>query len=106
MAPRLGVGGPDRRATRIIRPDGYQRRGPGPCEFSSLDVEGLHESGLRRSRRTGRSRDRDLRDWTRDFGYEPADHRAAARAGYDWLMSLDEARTVVPPDAALAATSR
>src|SRR6185295_8243062 len=85
----------------------------GRVDFIKLDVEGAELHVVRGLLETLATHQPIVaievyRDWTRDFGYEPADLiRLLQEAGYDWLVSLNERpRSVRPAEiAALAATS-
>jgi FkbM family methyltransferase len=100
--------------TRIIRLDSYlASKGPGRVDFVKIDVEGAELHVVRGLLDTLATKKPIVAielcaDWTRDFGYEPADLITLLQeAGYDWLVSLNERpRSVRPAEiAALAATS-
>jgi FkbM family methyltransferase len=95
--------------TAIVPLDSYlAAKAPGRVDFMKLDAEGAELGVLQGSARTLAAHRPLLSielygEWTRDFGYAPADLVQFLEAiGYDTLIALDEGATRVSCDEAAA----
>jgi FkbM family methyltransferase len=104
----------ERYDTQLIRLDSYlASKGPRRVDFVKIDVEGAELHVVRGLLDTLAAYQPIVAvevyaDWTRDFGYEPADLiNLFYAAGYDWLIGLHESpRSLRPADVvALASTA-